>query len=86
VELTLKKDSTFLINTCSNSATGNWNVKNDSLLLKYSNKKIFIDRLNSFKKVELGNDLGESYFIRDNYLFQEIESENSICTIKLIKN
>ncbi|WP_298394826.1 hypothetical protein [Flavobacterium sp.] len=82
VKLTLEKDSTFSITTCSYSGTGKWNVKNDSLILKFETQKLFLNSVNSNVQAEL---IDEKYLIKNNYLYQEIESENSVCKIKLTK-
>ena len=45
-EITLKKDSSFTYTTCGNSMIGNWQFKNDSLLLCVRSNKFRIDSLN----------------------------------------
>ena len=47
-EITLKSDSSFTYTTCGNSMLGNWQCKNDTLMLDIKSNKYRIDSLNIF--------------------------------------
>lgn len=86
VELELKKDSTFIVSSCSNIASGNWVVKKDTLFLNYLSNEIYIDNIKGFKKVENLIEVknkSEYFLIKKNNLIQHNKTQNEICTTKL---
>lgn len=79
-------DSTFIISTCSYNAAGNWNVKNDSLILHYASKEAYDSNSESYKDVENSIMEHKSFYVKDKKLIQYVRSGNENCIKKLKKD
>ena len=80
VELELKQDSTFSINTCSYEASGVWHVNNDTLFLNHLKNKSYKDSIKEFVEInelEKLKEKNEYYLIKDGVLIQYNETDDS---------
>lgn len=82
VSLDLKKDSTYIINTCSYEAIGFWKISNNTLLL---HEKLRVKNTDSLSIINEKKEAIDIYLIKKKYLFQNFKTDNQNCSLKLEK-
>ena len=82
--LILKKDSTYLYDTCGILINGSWSVRDDRLTMTVNNIRYKNDSINKMRKPEKRADFLE-YNINDNILYGFINNNNGLRINKLIK-
>jgi hypothetical protein len=89
-ELTLNRDSTFVMTTCANHITGDWYANADTLFLRYRDVCYVIDSLNYSKEgQEKPSICGKIVYLLRNRQYLErasVDSDNRYVITRLVES